>query len=340
MVTPFPLLDLDEHLSPRRLRYIAEAIQSGSIRRAAERLEVEPSVISRQIRRLEASLGVRLLERHGRGVRATEAGLLLLDFHRERRVAEEALLGDFSALDGLERGTLRLAVSEGYSERLMQQVITRFARRHPRLRIELMIANVQVVVRQVLEGDAHIGLGYSPRLVPGIESVASAPQPVCAVVNANHPLTRLAQPLSLDTILDYPVALVASGYGLRQLLDTVEALDKCHFEPSLESNSLAMLREYVCDTQAVTFLANPPYTESLAPGRLRALSIDHPILNAAEVHLMVRQHRPLSRACRHLLEEIRRLPPFGEGSTALEGEGDHGIDASFTRGQHQQPIDA
>lgn len=305
-----PLASDAGSLNPRRLRYASEAIRQGSIRRAAERLDVEPSVVSRQIRRLEEELGTRLLERHGRGVRATEAGELLVDFYRERQAAEAALISDFAELDNLSRGTLRLAISEGYSAPLMSQVVNGFSIRYPRLRFELTLASVNDVVRKVMEGEAHIGLAYSPRLTPGIRTIASARQPVCAVVHPSHPLTRLPRPLSLDDVLDYPLGLISPGYGLRQLLDTVEVIDKRHFTPSLVSNSLGTLKQYVSAGHAVTFMPEVALRHELARGQLMALPIDHPVFARAESHLIARLHRPLSLAAMRLIEEIRRMPPF------------------------------
>ncbi|CAD5250209.1 MULTISPECIES: LysR family transcriptional regulator [Halomonadaceae] len=304
----------NEGFNSRRMRYAFEAMTQGSIRRAADKLDIEASVISRQIARLEAELGVRLLERHGRGVRATEAGELLLDFHRERQAAESALLSDFSELDNLSRGSLRLAISEGYSATLMSEVINNFSQQHPKLYFEVTHASVNQVVTRVMEGDAHIGLAYSPRLLPGVQSIASARQPVCAVMHPDHPLNKRSLPLSLDDVLQYPLGLISKGYGLRQLVDTVEIIDKRHFTPSLVSNSLATLKQYVSAGHAVTFMPAVALKHELARSQLVALPIAHQVFIEAESHLIVRQHRPLSLAASRLINEICRIYPFSTTS--------------------------
>jgi DNA-binding transcriptional LysR family regulator len=61
-----------------RLHYLREAVRLGSIRGAAERLNVNASTVSRQIALLEKQVSSTLLERFGRGVRATQAGQLLV----------------------------------------------------------------------------------------------------------------------------------------------------------------------------------------------------------------------------------------------------------------------
>ncbi|MBP0644432.1 LysR family transcriptional regulator, partial [Mycobacterium tuberculosis] len=91
-------------ISERRLRYFYETVSRGSIRAAADRCEVEPSVVSRQIQQLEAELGCKLLERRGRNVVPTEAAELVLDHCRERWASEETLFTRLGELKGLQRG--------------------------------------------------------------------------------------------------------------------------------------------------------------------------------------------------------------------------------------------
>src|SRR5437773_741046 len=59
-------------LDDRRVRYLYESAVTGSVRAAADKIELNPSVVSRQIAKLEDELAIPLLERHGRGVKPTE----------------------------------------------------------------------------------------------------------------------------------------------------------------------------------------------------------------------------------------------------------------------------
>ena len=63
----------------REIRYFAQVATAGSFSRAAKELRVAQPALSRQIRKLEQELGVDLLVRHGRGVRLTGAGSILLE---------------------------------------------------------------------------------------------------------------------------------------------------------------------------------------------------------------------------------------------------------------------
>ncbi len=90
-------------LSQRALAYLNEVIHHGSLRRAAQHLNIDPSAISRQLASLEEHLGVRLLQRTPQGVAPTEAGELLVAHYRQQRANEEGVLSRLSALQGCAR---------------------------------------------------------------------------------------------------------------------------------------------------------------------------------------------------------------------------------------------
>lgn len=90
------------------------ACEEGSIRSASERLDVEPSTISRQIKALEASLRIVLIERGRKGVRPTEAGNILLTYLKRQQSEQETLLSEFDELIGMRRGELVVAVGDGF----------------------------------------------------------------------------------------------------------------------------------------------------------------------------------------------------------------------------------
>ena len=101
---------------PRALLYVDAIARAGSVRKAAERLNVAASAVNRQLLDLERELGVELFERLPRGMRATAAGETLLAHIRRQRRDFEATRQQLEALRGLRRGRVRIAAHAMYDD--------------------------------------------------------------------------------------------------------------------------------------------------------------------------------------------------------------------------------
>ncbi len=208
-------------INENRLLYLFEAVQCGTVRAAADRLDIAPSAVSRQIALLEAEMALPLIERHKRGVHLTQAGRLLMEYYREQRAHQEDLLAKLQEVRGLRRGHIRLAVGEGFVSDLMGAPLQYFCKRYPDITLTLDLAGTNEVMRRVAEDDADIGLVYNPPIEPKIVSRAQMRQPVHAIVAPDSPLVercRAAEGLKLDALYDVPLALMHGAYGTRQLM--------------------------------------------------------------------------------------------------------------------------
>jgi DNA-binding transcriptional LysR family regulator len=96
----------------RIMRYVDEVARTGSIRKAADHLNVTASAVNRRIMDLEEELGAQLFERRPRGVRLTAAGELFVHYLREQDGSIERMKSQIEDLKGLRRGTVRIACSQ------------------------------------------------------------------------------------------------------------------------------------------------------------------------------------------------------------------------------------
>lgn len=297
-------------LNERRLHYFSEVAEAGSIRGAADRLNIEPSVVSRQIHQLESELGVQLLQRHGRGIVPTEAAKLVINHCRERRSSEALLLTQISELKGLERGEIHIVAGEGFREELVRWVLQDFSQQHPKLVVTLEFANAVDTVRMLASDQAHIGLAYRPPIDPAVRTVMLRKQPMCVITWPGHPLTEKQQPLALSDVCPYPVGLMSNGFGLSNLVKLAQFHDRIQFESNLVTNSIATLKSYVKAHLGVTFLSSHAVANEIAEGTLVALRTRSEVFESAEAHLMVRAGRQLSVAAERLLAMLKQKAVF------------------------------
>lgn len=118
------------------LRCLVEVVESGGFNRAAERLGISKSMVSRRIARMEASLGARLLSRTTRGISPTEAGLEL-KARGERILAELEEAREAVAQQGGVTGRLRLSAPLSFGTRHVAPALAEMMSRHPKLELDV-----------------------------------------------------------------------------------------------------------------------------------------------------------------------------------------------------------
>ncbi|AME28334.1 MULTISPECIES: LysR family transcriptional regulator [Burkholderiaceae] len=297
-------------LNERRLRYFYETVSRGSLRAAADFLDVEPSVVSRQIQQLEIELACKLLERRGRGVVPTESAALVLDHCRERRASEETLLARLAELKGLQRGEIRIVAGEGFLEELGTVLRGEFCQKYPKINVTLEQVSGHEVVRMVSDDEAHIGIAYCAPQDSTIRVLKTRKQPVCLIAWPGHPLALHSGPLSLRDVLPYQVALMSESFGLRKLVGAAEFAEKIEFVPILTTNSLAMLKNHVQARLGVTFMSARAVANEVAAGELVALPVENAIFKSAEIQLIVRADRIFSAALQRLHRVLQEMSFF------------------------------
>jgi len=182
-------------LELRRLRLLRELSERGTIAAVADALQFTPSAVSQQLAILEREVGVPLLERAGRGVRLTDAALVLVE-HADALLERAALAeADLAAAAGTVTGRGRIAAFQSVSLRLAAPAMEALARDAPRLRCELLEAEPEQALPALSLGDVDLVLGdewqHQPwRLPAGLERHELLRDPVNLVLPARHPAAR------------------------------------------------------------------------------------------------------------------------------------------------------
>jgi len=182
-------------LELRRLRLLRELSDRGTIAAVAEALQFTPSAVSQQLAMLEREVGVPLLERAGRGVRLTDAALVLVehaDALLERAAVAEA---DLAAAAGIITGRGRIAGFQSVSLRLAVPAMEALARDAPRLRCELIEAEPEEALPALALGDLDLVLGdewpHQPwRLPARLQAHELLRDRVHVILPARHPAAR------------------------------------------------------------------------------------------------------------------------------------------------------
>ncbi|MBY5349464.1 LysR substrate-binding domain-containing protein [Rhizobium leguminosarum] len=141
------------------LRTFSTGMELGNFAKAAERLGRSTSAVSAQLKKLEEQAGTPIFRKVGRGLALTEAGETMLGYARRLlELNDEAA----AAVNSVElEGWVRLGLQEDFGETLLPDVLGRFARAHPKVRIEARVVRNAELLERVTSGKLDLALAWS-----------------------------------------------------------------------------------------------------------------------------------------------------------------------------------
>lgn len=192
----------------RHLRYYVAVAEELHFQRAAKRLHIEQSPLSRSIKDLENLLGVRLLERTTRCTKITKAGqVFLTEARRILAAVEQAKSAIQSASLGYSR-QLRIAITEGVPMQRVSALIAKQRHMNEELDIRLYEMPLARLQEAILAQEVDLGLALQSSEHPDVTASSLWHDGLCALLPATHPMS-LGRAFSLPELTRYPLILPA-----------------------------------------------------------------------------------------------------------------------------------
>jgi DNA-binding transcriptional LysR family regulator len=156
------------------LRTFVTAFELGSFARAADRLGRSQSAVSTQLRKLEEQVGERLVQKAGRGLALTTAGESMLGYAKRLLELNDEAVETIRGSD-LE-GWARLGLPQDFAESCLPEVLKRFSRAHPKVRVEVQVDRSSSLVEKTLKGSLDVALVWGEGVsAPNVQRVAEIP---------------------------------------------------------------------------------------------------------------------------------------------------------------------
>src|SRR3954451_6998335 len=310
-------------MDTRQLAAFCAVVERQSFSPAAERLGVTQPAVSLQVRALEKRLGKRLLDRSGRRVEPTEAGLALYRGAPRMLALEGQLLDELDSAGGGELGgTLQVGSSTGPGSTGVPVLLCEFQRQNPGVGVSLAISDTQSVVERVAERELELGIVGAARRHRG---VTFEPFFRDDVVLACPPGHRFAgKSVTLDDLKDEPLIVMQEGAGVRQVIEDElrQAGTRLRdLQPRLELGLQESARSAVAAGYGVTFISRAAIEADLAAGTLATARVKG-LDPAREVSLVRAAGRAPTGAAEAFVE-------FAKGRLSLSCAGGSGSFRAF-----------
>ena len=177
----------------RDLSYFLACVDAGSVTRAAKSVHVAQPTLSHSLARLEAELGVRILERGARApLRVTEAGRCLAERARQALAALAAVQDDLAAITAGRRGQLRLCAVQSACVSLLPRALADFSSAYPGIELSVRTLAAEKIAKAVASGQADLGFvaGAPSSALRDVDRELVRREELVALVRKSDPLAR------------------------------------------------------------------------------------------------------------------------------------------------------
>ena len=293
-------------MDTRQLAAFCAVVERKSFSQAAERLGVTQPAVSLQVRGLEKRLGTQLLDRSGRRVEPTEAGLRLYRGAQRMLALEDQIVADVTASsEGDLSGDLVLGASTGPAAIAVPLLLCEFQRENPAVRVFLTVSDTHAVVERVAARELELGIVGAARRHRGVRFEPFFSDEVILACPPGH---RFAgRTISLEELRDESLVLMQEGAGVRQVIEDAvrrQGVRLRDLDVRLELGLQESVRAAVEAGYGVTFISRTAVEAGLEAGTLAEAQVEG-MAASREISLASATGRTRSRVADAFVEFAR-----------------------------------
>lgn len=277
---------------------LAQVIEAGSFTAAASKLGCTPSAVSKQIGRLEDSLGLRLLERTTRSLRATDAGLHFYESSRALFEAFAEAKNELLSRQDALRGTVRISASPAFGRARLAPVLASLLEAHPELDFDVMLTARRT---DLVEEGIDVAIREGTLEDSGIVARSLGAMPIVWAASPLY-LSRRPKPRQLADLSRHDLLLVPAALsGLQNLKLKDKQGKRVALQPRVVMDDLFAIAELAQSGAGIAAL--PGYV--LEQFELQPLLPRSP-LSKLPIHAVFPSRRHLPRKVEVILDALTR----------------------------------
>ena len=281
------------HATLHQLRIFPAVAQNGSFARAAEALHLSPPTLSLQVKQLSESVGQPLFEQLGKKIYLTAAGRTLAAACEDIEARMERLGEDLAALQGVERGSVKLAILTTVKY-TVPKLLGGFCAAHPGIDVAMVVGNREKLLQRLAGNEDDLYIMGQPPDQMDVVSEAFADNPLVLVAPPDHPLVGKRR-IAPERLRSEPFILREPGSGTRLTSEKFFADHGIALKNRLEVGSNEAIKQTVAGGLGLAVLSAHTVTAELALGELVQLDVrGFPLIR--RWHVVVPRGKRLSAA--------------------------------------------
>ncbi len=279
--------------------------RTGSFAEAALQLHLSQPALSVAIRKLEETVGGKLLARTTRSVQLTPEGKAFYPVARRLLADWEQSLQDLRNHFTLRRGKLDVAAMPTYTTNRLPRILAEFHRRYPDINVTVHDVIAESVVEMVRERRCELGITFDPGDAPDLLFQPLFKDRFMAILPTGHPLLSRKQ-LRWSDVLTYPHISLQRPAGSRALIDRALAKKGLSLTPAFESHQLVSIGRMVSEGLGLSVVPSTSQAQMEEMG-LACRPVSSPVITH-QVGVITRRQAELSVAAQAVLALIQETP--------------------------------
>jgi LysR family transcriptional regulator, nitrogen assimilation regulatory protein len=257
------------------LEYFWHVAEAGSISRAAIELGIEQSTLTRQIHRLEDTVGTKLFHRSGRGMLLNDQGQVLLSHAQEVMAAATRARQAVSALSSEGPGQIIIAAQPTIALTTFPQIGHALLTAFPRTKLRFMEGLGHQIIKWLQEGVVDVAVLYLPQATKIVDFEVLLEEPLYCIGPGSADPSR--DRISAKELLALPLVLPSTHHGLRTLVESLSERYGIAANIAVECDASTQLtRKLVQMKHGYTILPMAAVAAEVSAGTLHAVRLDDP----------------------------------------------------------------
>jgi DNA-binding transcriptional LysR family regulator len=291
----------------------------GSMTRAANQLHMTQPAVSIQIKQLQDSIGVPILEQVGRRLYLTEAGELLYEVYKSVNGELESFDAAVSQIKGGLRGILTISAAST-AKYFLPYLLGEFQKRYPSVEISLKVTNRDEVLRHLEENEYNLAILTQVPKDRSIKSVSFLENPLVMCAPPGHPLED-EKKISLASLKNEAFIFREPGSGTRMVMESILKKERIQPEIAMELGTNEAVKQAIMAGIGISLISRLSLQSEQKLNRICTLDIkDFPI--QTNWHILYKKNKNLTPVTQNFLnflteEKLNHYLPAFPGEEIL-----------------------
>lgn len=258
-----------------RLKVFYAVAKNQSFTKAANELFITQPAITKHIKTLEQSLGLRLFNRKGNNIILTQPGEVLFKYATKIFAIYQEALNELTTYKSEVSGYLRLGASTTIAQYLIAPVLASYHEKFPNIKLDLLNGNTETIENAILANKIDLGIVEGQKHHTGIKYIDFTEDELVAVVHSKSRLSVLKE-ISAEDLCSIPMVLRERGSGTLDVLSS--ALNNCGIKLSdlsviMYLGSTESIKSFLEFSNCLSFMSVKALEKELMSGQLKIISI-------------------------------------------------------------------